>query len=152
MPQILDNTPLLLFKKYILRLLCAQEKCLWGRGGKGTPHRVNPALYLKKQEGSCPAKERWEAALWTRTVYVSGNYFHADTGVPSASWGCLQESSTLPDYHSPWGGSTRASAFQDVSQKCLRSVPSRICPWSVPGESAAPLGASLFIRSPFHPG
>lgn len=112
MPQILDNTPLLLFKKYILMLLCAQEKPLWGRGGKGAPHRVNPALHLKKQEGSCPAKERWEAALWTWTVYVSGNYF------PSASWGCLQESRTLPDYHSPWG----------VPQEPL---PSRMCPRSV---------------------
>ena len=33
MPQILDNTPMLLFKDYIPISLWAQEKPLWGRAG-----------------------------------------------------------------------------------------------------------------------
>lgn len=56
--------------------------------------RGDPALYLKKQEGNCPAKEYYETALWTQTVYVSGNYFHADIGVYSAS--CQEEETSFP--------------------------------------------------------
>lgn len=71
------------------------EAFLWKRGGKERPCTEETLPYISRsRKENYPAKECCETALWTQTVYVSGNYFHAGIGVPFASchgggWGCL---------------------------------------------------------------